>query len=126
MTRTVAPKAMYNREGFKVLGSKGKEGFGECKGGVDDKMEGDYGNPRLLVKPLEVVLRPYLDRSRFCKREMGGGAIEGPMVKLFVREIGVKGPKLSIRPPVLLGGKSVDKVGGTGGKRTLRKFRGDY
>ena len=38
----------------------------------------------------------------------------------------MEGSKLSIRPPILLGGKSVDKVGGTGGEGALRKFRGDY
>ena len=57
---------------------------------------------------------------------MGSGAIEGPMIKLIVRKIGMEGSKLSIRPPILLGGKSVDKVGGTGGKGALCELRGDY
>ena len=52
--------------------------------------------------------------------------IEGAVIKLIVGKVRMKGSKLSIRPPVLLGGKSVDKVGGTGGKGALRKFRGDY
>ena len=57
---------------------------------------------------------------------MGSRAIEGLMMKLVVRKVGMEGSKLSIRPPVLLGGKSVDKVGRTGREGTLRKFRGDY
>ena len=126
MTRAVTPKAVYNREGFEMLRTEGKEGFRECKGGMDNEVEGDNRNSRFLVEPLKVVLCSYLDRGRFCKGEVGSGTIEGPMIKLFVRKVGVEGSKLPIRPPVLLGGKSVDKVGGTGGKRTLRKFRGDY
>ena len=89
-------------------------------------MEGYEGNSRLLMKPLKVVLRSYLNGSRFCKGKVGGRVIKGPMIKLFVRKVGVESSKLSIRPPVLLGGKSVDKVGGTGGEGALRKLRGDY
>ena len=89
-------------------------------------MKGDDGDPRLLMKPLKVVLRSYLNRSRFCEGEVGSRAIECPVIKLVVRKVGMEGSELSIRPPVLLGGKSVDKVGGTGREGTLRKFRGDY
>ena len=126
MTRTVTLKAMYDREGFEMLGTKCEEGFCECKCGMDDEVEGYNGYPRLLVKPLKVVLRSYLKRSWFCEGEVGSGAIEGPMIKLIVRKVGMESSKLSIRPPVLLGGKSVDKVGRTGGEGALRKFRGDY
>ena len=126
MTRAVTPKAVYNREGFEMLRTEGKEGFCECKGGMDNEVEGDNGNPRFLVEPLKVVLRSYLDGGRFCEGEVGSRAIEGPMIKLLVRKIGMEGSKLSIRPPVLLSGKSVDKVGRTGGKGALRKFRGNY
>ena len=80
MTRTIAPKAMDNREGFEMLGSECKEGFGECKGGMNDKVKGNDGNPRLLVKPLKVVLQSYLDRSGFCKGEVCGRTIEGTMI----------------------------------------------
>ena len=45
---------------------------------------------------------------------------------MIVREIGLESPELSIRPPVLLGGKGVDKVGGTRREGALRKLRGDY
>ena len=45
MTRTVTPKAVYNREGFEMLGTEGKKRFCECKGGVDDEVKGDEGNP---------------------------------------------------------------------------------
>ena len=47
-------------------------------------------------------------------------------MKLFVRKVGLKSPKLPIRPPVLLGGKGIDEVGGVGRKGALHKFRGDY
>ena len=123
MSGTVTPKTMYNREGFKMLGTEGKEGLGECKGGMDDKVEGYYGNPRFLMKPLEVVFSSYLERSRFCKGEIGGGLIEGAMMKLFVRKVRMECSKLPIRPPVLLCGKGVDKVGGTGGEGTLQILR---
>ena len=126
MSGTVTPKTMYNREGFKMLGTEGKEGLGECKGGMDDEMECDDGNPGLLMKPLKIVLCSYLNRSWFGEGKMSGRAIEGPMVKLIVGKIGVEGSKLSIRPPILLGGKSVNKVGRTGGKGALCEFRGDY
>ena len=96
MTRTVTPKAMNNREGFKMLRTEGEEGFCKCKGGVDDEVEGDDGNSGLLVKPLKVVLRSHLDGSRFCKGEVGSRAIKGPMVKLLVRKIGMEDSKLSI------------------------------
>ena len=122
MTRTITPKTMYNREVFEMLRTEGEEGFCECKCGVDNEVECNNGNPRLLVKPLEIVLCSYLNGSRFGKGEVGSWAIEGPMVKLFVRKIGVEGSKLSIRPPILLGGKSIDEVGGAGGKGTLRKL----
>ena len=78
------------------------------------------------MEPLEVVLCSYLDRGRFCKGEVGSRTIESPMIKLFVREIGMEGSKLPIRPPVLLSGKSVDKVERTGGKGALCEFRGNY
>ena len=55
MARTIAPKAMINKEGFEMLGAEGEEGFCKRKGGVDDEMKGDDENPRLLMKPLEVV-----------------------------------------------------------------------
>ena len=126
MTRAVTPKAVYNREGFEMLRSKGEERLCECESGVDDKVKGYNGDSGLLVKPLKIVLRPYLNRSWFGEREMGSRTIEGPMIKLVVGKVGVEGSKLSIRPPVLLGSKSVDEVGRTGGERTLRKFRGDY
>ena len=122
MTRTITPEAMDNREGFEMLGAEGKEGFCKCKGRVDDEMECNDRNPRLLMKPLKVVLQSYLNRSRFCEGEVGSGTIEGAMMKLPVREVRVKCSKLSIGPPILLSGKSIDKVGGTGGKGALGKF----
>ena len=84
MSRTITPKAVNDGEGFKVDGTEGKKGFskGECR--VDDKMECYYRNPGFLMEPLEVVLRSHLNRSGFCEREMGSGAIEGTMVKLAV------------------------------------------
>ena len=85
MTRAVTPKAVYSGEGFEMLRTEGKEGFSKCKGGVDDEMECDDGNPRFLMKPLEVVLRSYLDRSGFCEGEMGSRAIKGAMEELVVR-----------------------------------------
>ena len=126
MARTITPKAMDDGKGFEMLRTEGKEGFCECKSGMDDEMEGDDGNSRLLVKPLKIVLRSYLDRSGFRKGEVCSRTIEGTMVKLVVRKVRLQSSKLSIRPPVLLGGKSVDEVGGTGRERALRKLRGDY
>ena len=55
MTRAVTPKTMYNREGFEMLRTKGKEGFCEGESGMDNKVEGDDRNSRFLMKPLEVV-----------------------------------------------------------------------
>ena len=124
--RAVTPKTMYDREGFEMLRAEGEEGFCEGESRVDNEMEGYNGNSRLLVKPLKVVLRSYLNRSGFCKREVCGRVIEGAMVKLVVRKVGLKGSKLSIGPPILLGGKGVDKVWGTRREGALRKLRGDY
>ena len=93
---------------------------------MDDEVKGDKGNPRLLMKPLKVVLCSYLNRSRLCEGKVGSRAIESPMMKLVVGKVGMECPKLSIRPPVLLGGKSVDKVGRTGGEGALCEFRGNY
>ena len=126
MTGTITPKTMDNREGFKMLGTEGEEGFGKGEGRVDNKMEGYKGNSGVFMKPLEVMLGPYLNRGRFCEGKVCGRTIEGAVKELVVRKIGLEGSKLSIRPPILLSGKGVDKVGGTGGERTLRKFRGDY
>ena len=56
----------------------------------------------------------YLNRSRFCKGEMCGWMIEGAMIKLSVRKVRVEGSKLSVRPPVLLSGKSIYEVGRAG------------
>ena len=78
------------------------------------------------MDPLEVMLDPYLNRSGFCKGKVCGRAIKGAMIQLAMRQIRMKGPKLSVRPTILLCGKSIDKVGGAGGKGALRKFRGDY
>ena len=39
-----------------------------------------------------------------------------------MREVGVESSKLSVRPPVLLCGKNVDKVGETGREGTLSKL----
>ena len=80
MLRTITPKTMYNREGFEMLRSKGEEGFCKGKGRMDDEMESYNGDPGLLVKPLKVMLRSYLDRSGFGEGEVCSRAIEGAMV----------------------------------------------
>ena len=67
-----------------------------------------------------------MDRSRFGKGEVSSRSIEGAVIELLVRKVGLESSKLSIGPPILLGGKGVDKVGGIGWKGALRKFRGDY
>ena len=67
MTRAITPKTMDNRERFEMLRSKSEQGFCEGESGVDNKMESDNWNPRFLMKPLEVVFRPYLYRSRLCE-----------------------------------------------------------
>ena len=125
MARTITPKTMDNGEGFEMDRPEGKKRFCKCEGRMDDEMEGDYRNPRFLMEPLKVVLCPHLKRCGFCG-EVGSQTIEGTMVELSVRKVRVESSKLSIRPPVLLGGKGVDKVGRTGGEGALRKFRGDY
>ena len=117
---------MDNREGFEMLGTKGEEGFGKGESRVDNKMEGYKGNSGFFMEPLEVMFRPYLNRSRFCEGKVCGRTIEWMMKELVVRKIGLKGSQLSIGPPILLSGKSVDEVGGIGRERALRKFRGDY
>ena len=126
MVRAVTPKAMNNREWFEMLRAKGEEGFRKGEGGVDDEVKGYKGNSRFLVEPLEVMFRSYLDGSGFCEGEMGSRAIKGTMEELVVRQVRLESSELSVRPPILLGGKSVDKVGGTRGEGTLCKFRGDY
>ena len=85
-------------------------------------MESNYRNSGFLVEPLEVMLSSYLNRGWFGEGEMSSRAIEGAMVKLFVGKIGLEGSKLSVGPPVLLSGESVDEVGRSGGKGALRKF----
>ena len=117
---------MNNRERFEMLRSESEEGFCKGKSRMDNEMEGYKRNSRLFMKPLEVVLRSYLNRSGFCEGKVCGGAIEGTMKELVVRKVRLEGSKLPIRPPILLSGKSVDKVGRTGGEWALRKFRGDY
>ena len=88
---------------------------------MDDEVKSNYRNSRFLVEPLEVMLSSYLDRGWFGEGEMSSRTIEGMMVKLPVGKIGLEGPKLSVRPPVLLSGEGVDEVGRTGGKGALRK-----
>ena len=126
MTRTVAPKAMDNGKRFKMLRSKGKEGFCKSERRVDDKVKGYKRNSRFLVEPLEVMFRPHLDGSGFCEGEMGSRAIKGVVEELVVRQVRLESSQLSIRPPILLGGKGVDKVGGTRGEGARCEFRGDY
>ena len=126
MTGAVTPKTMNNRERFEMLRTKGEEGFRKGEGRMNDKMEGYERNSRLLMKPLKVMLRSYLDGSGFCKGKVCSRTIEGAMKELVVREVRLKGSKLSIGPPILLGGKSVDKVWGRRGEGALRKFGGDY
>ena len=89
-------------------------------------MKGYERNSRFLMKPLEIVLRSYLNRSGFCEGEVRSRTIEGMMKELVVREVRLQHSQLSIGPPILLGGKRVDEVGGTRGEGALRKFRGDY
>ena len=67
MTRAIVPEAMDDGEWFKVNGAKGKERFSKGESGVDEKVEGYYGNPRFLMKPLKVMLSPYLKRSWLCE-----------------------------------------------------------
>ena len=50
--------------------------------------------------------------------------IKGVVIKLAVRQIRVKGPKLSIGPPVLLSGESVDEVEHWRGRGTEQIPRG--
>ena len=80
MTRAIVPKTMDYGEGFEMDRSKGEEGFGEGKCGVDDEMKGYYRNPRFLMKPLEVMLRSYLEGSGFCEREICSRMIERAMM----------------------------------------------
>ena len=80
MTKTVTPKTVDDREGFKMLRSKSEEGFCKGEGGVDNKMEGDDRNSRFLMKPLEVMFGSYLNRSGFCEGEMGSRALERAMI----------------------------------------------
>ena len=54
--RAITPKAVNNRERFEMLGTKGEEGFRKGEGGVYDEVEGYDRNPKLLMKPLKVVL----------------------------------------------------------------------
>ena len=67
MARAVTPKAMNNRKRFEMLRTKGEEGFCKGEGGVDDEMESYDRDSRLLMKPLEVMFRSYLNRSGFCE-----------------------------------------------------------
>ena len=80
MTRAVTPKAMYNREGFEMLRPEGEEWFCEGESRMDNKVECDDRNPRFLMKPLEVVFRPYLNRSGFCEGEVRSRTIERAMI----------------------------------------------
>ena len=95
---------MDDGERFKVNRAKGKKWLPKGKGGVDDEVEGYYGNSRFHMKPLKVVFSPYLKRSGFCKREICGRSIEWPMMELIVRKVRMESSKLPIRPPVLLSG----------------------
>ena len=126
MTRAITPKTVNDREGLKMLRAEGKKRFCKGEGRVDDEMKGYEWNSSLLMKPLEVVLRSYLNRSGFGKGEVCGRTIEGAVKELVVRKVRLKSSKLSIRPPVLLSGKGVDEVGRIGGERALSKFRWDY
>ena len=126
MTRAITPEAMNNRERFEMLRTKGEEGFCKGEGRMDDEVEGYYRDSRFFVKPLEVMLGSYLNGSRFREGEVCSRTIEGAMKELAVRKVRLKSSKLSIRPPILLGSKSVNKVGRAGGEGALRKFRGDY
>ena len=45
MTRAVVPETMDDGKWFKVNRTKGEVGFSEGESGVDDKVEGYYGNP---------------------------------------------------------------------------------
>ena len=74
------------------------------------------------MKPLEVVFGSYLNGGGFCKGKVGSRAIEGTMIKLPVGQVRVECSKLSVRPPVLLSGTSVDEVGGTRRKRAPGVF----
>ena len=96
MTRTITPKAVDDGEGFEMNGTKGKQGFAECKCGMDDEVEGYYRDSRLVMEPLEVVFGPYLNGSGFCEGEVGSGVVEGAMIKLPMREVRLESSKLSI------------------------------
>ena len=121
MTRAITPETVNDGEGLEVDGTEGKKGLAECKCRMDDEVESYYRNPGFLMEPLKVMLSPYLNRGWFGEGEVSSRAIEGAVVKLPVREIGLEGSKLSIRPPVLLSGESVDEVGRIGGEGALSK-----
>ena len=89
---------------------------------MDDEVEGYYGDSSFLAKPLKIMFCPYLNRSRFGKGEMGSWMIKGAMMELPMRKVGMESSKLPIRPPILLGGKSIDEVGRIGGEGALRKL----
>ena len=80
MSGTITPKAMDDREWFKMDGAECKKGFSKCECRVDNEMESDYRNPRFLMEPLKVVFCSHLDRSGFCKGEVGSRTIEGAMI----------------------------------------------
>ena len=55
MTRAIVPEIMDDRERFEMNGTEGKERFSKGKGGMNDKVEGYYGNSRFLMESLKVM-----------------------------------------------------------------------
>ena len=56
MSGAIVPKTMDNGEWFKMDGTEREKRFSKGEGGVDDEVEGYYGNPRFLMEPLKVML----------------------------------------------------------------------
>ena len=56
MTRAITPETMDDRKGFEVNRTEGKKWFPKGKSGVNDEVEGYYGNPGFLMEPLKVML----------------------------------------------------------------------
>ena len=121
------PKTEDGRMGFVAVDDNLELRFEEAVNWGNEDVEGEDNEIIFLGPPLKVVLQANLNRSR-----VGEGSRNYWLVVHNVKELGggksfvLKGPQLSIRPPVLVPRHYLQKSGRVGGKGASSKFRGDY
>ena len=92
MSRAIVPKNVDDREVLQVGSRDIADGFGECKGWMNDDVDSNNGEGRVDFSPLEVMLQANLDGRGRSEAKGDDRTINGAMPKLSFSPVNLKSP----------------------------------